>query len=109
PDPSELKAAATGADRKKMPEGGAAPPVVFPAVEKATLSNGMKLVVARRDAIPVTDFDLIMDAGYASDSGGIPGTASLSMAMLDEGTKTRSSIQISDEQQRLGANIGTGS
>jgi zinc protease len=109
PYPADLKADAKGADRKKMPEGGAAPAVVFPAVEKATLSNGMKLVVARREAIPVTDFDLIMDAGYASDSGGIPGTASLAMAMLDEGTKSRSSLQISDEEQRLGANIGTGS
>ncbi|HEX4822796.1 MAG TPA: pitrilysin family protein [Candidatus Polarisedimenticolaceae bacterium] len=109
PYPSELKAAATGADRKKMPEGGAAPAVVFPAVEKTTLSNGMKLLVARREAIPVTDFDLILDAGTASDATATPGTASLAMAMLDEGTKTRSSLQISDEAQRLGANIGTGS
>jgi zinc protease len=69
----------------------------------------MKLIVARRDAIPVVDFDLILDAGYSADQGVTPGTASLAMAMLDEGTKTRNSIQISDEAQRLGANIGTGS
>ena len=30
------------------------------------------------------------------------------MGMIDEGTKTRTSIQISDESQRLGANIGVG-
>ena len=29
--------------------------------------------------------------------------------MLDEGTKTRSALQISDELQRLGAQLGTGS
>ncbi len=109
PYPTDLKAGAAGADRKKLPEGGAEPPVVFPKVEKATLSNGMKILFARRDAVPVVGVNLIFDAGYAADQGGIPGTASLTMAMIDEGTKTRSSLQISDEQQRLGAGIGSGS
>ena len=109
PYPTDLKADAAGADRKKMPEGGAEPPVVFPKVEKTTLSNGMKIQFARRESVPVVGFNLIFDAGYAADQGGIPGTASLAMSMLDEGTKTRSSLQISDEQQRLGANIGAGS
>jgi zinc protease len=104
-----LKAAATGADRKKMAEGGPAPAVTFPKVEKATLGNGMKILLAHREAIPVVDFNMMLDAGYAADQGGIPGTASLAMGMIDEGTKTRTSIQISDESQRLGANIGSGS
>jgi zinc protease len=109
PFPTDLKAASSGADRKKMPEGGAAPAVSFPSVEKATLSNGMKVMLAERHAIPVIDFSLILDAGYAADQGGIPGTANLALSMLDEGTKTRSSLQISDEEQRLGANVGAGS
>jgi zinc protease len=109
PYPTDLKTAASAVDRKKMPAGGDAPAVVFPKVEKATLSNGMKIQFARRESIPVIGFDLIFDAGYTADQGGIPGTASLAMAMLDEGTKTRSSLQISDEEQRLGAAIGTGS
>ena len=109
PYPPDLKAAASGADRKQMPKGGAEPPVVFPKVEKATLSNGMQIRFAPRESVPVVEFNLVFDAGYAADQGGIPGTASLAMSMIDEGTKTRSSIQISDEQQRLGANIGSGS
>jgi zinc protease len=109
PYPSALKAATTGADRKHMAEGGAAPAVVFPRVEKGTLSNGMKILLAERHAIPVVDFNVMLDAGYSADQGGIPGTASLAMGMLDEGTKKRTSLQISDESQRLGANIGSGS
>ncbi len=109
PYPAGLKAATAGADRKKMAEGGTAPAVVFPKVEKGTLSNGMKILLAERHAIPVVDFNVMLDAGYSADQGGIPGTASLAMGMLDEGTKTRTSLQISDEEQRLGANIGTGS
>jgi zinc protease len=50
---------------------------------------------------------MLVDAGYASDSLAVPGTAKLAGAMLDEGTKTRSALQISDEEQRLGAHLGT--
>jgi len=37
------------------------------------------------------------------------GTASLALDMMDEGTKTRSSLQISEELAQLGAELGTGS
>jgi zinc protease len=72
PYPTGLKAASTGADRKKMPEGGAAPAVSFPKVEKATLGNGMKILLAERHAIPVVSFNLMLDAGYSADQGGSP-------------------------------------
>jgi len=109
PFPADLTAADKGADRSKMPAAGTAPDGTLPAIQKATLSNGMKIEVAERHAIPVVDLNLMIDAGYTADAGAIPGTASLAMSMLDEGTKTRSSLQISDESQRLGAQIGSGS
>ena len=49
------------------------------------------------------------DAGYASDQFGELGTSSLAMTMLDEGTKKRSALEISDELARLGANFSSGS
>jgi zinc protease len=104
-----LKAATSGADRKTMPAVGPAPQVVFPAVQRATLSNGLKVLLAERHSIPVVHFSLLIDAGYASDQGGLPGTASLAMNMLDEGTAKRTSLQISDELAMLGATLGAGS
>ena len=53
--------------------------------------------------------NLLVDAGYASDQLAAPGTARLAGDMMDEGTSTRSALQISDELQRLGAQLGTGS
>ncbi len=105
----ELRTAAGGADRSKLPEPG--PPVEarFPDLERATLSNGLTLLLARRTTIPAVRLDLLLDAGYAADQFGVPGTASLAMAMLDEGTRTRNAIQISDELARLGASLTTGS
>jgi len=104
-----LKAGAPGADRKTMPAVGAAPQVAFPAIQRAALANGLKVLLAERHSIPVVHFALTLDAGYASDQGGLPGTASLAMNMLDEGTAKRTSLQISDELATLGASLGTGS
>jgi zinc protease len=104
-----LAAFAPDVDRGSLPVAGAPADAKFPAIQRATLSNGLGLVVVERHAVPVVNFDLLVDAGYASDAGGAAGTAKLASAMLDEGTATRSSLQISDELQRLGAVLRTGS
>src|SRR5690606_38091779 len=83
--------------------------VEFPTPERATLSNGLKVQLVRRDAVPIVNMTLLVDAGYAADQFGAPGTASLAMGMLSEGTRRRSSLEISDQLQRLGANLSAGS
>jgi len=105
----ELAAADSGADRSKPPEPGPPPRAKFPELERATLSNGLKIVLAQRRAIPQVRFDLLVDAGFAADQFALPGTASLTMTMLDEGTQKLGALQISDRLAELGANLGTGS
>ncbi len=104
-----LAAFAPDVDRSALPRPGPQPETAFPALQRATLGNGLKVVLVERHAVPVVNLGLRVDAGYASDVGGLPGTAMLASAMLDEGTTTRSSLQISDELQRLGAMLSTGS
>ncbi len=96
-------------DRSMLPKAGEPPVARFPAFERGSLSNGLTVVVARRDAVPVVNFDLLVDAGYAADQHGTPGTASLAMDMLDEGTTSRTALEISDELALLGATLGSGS
>jgi zinc protease len=103
-----LSAAAQGADRSTLPIPESFPEVDFTDFERATLDNGMELIVATRSAVPVVNMSLRIDAGYAADQFGEPGTASLAMNMLDEGTQSRSSLQISDELARLGAQLSSG-
>jgi zinc protease len=105
----EHQVATSGVDRGKMPGTGTPPEARFPAFERDTLANGLEIVLARATSIPQVHFDLLLDAGYAADQFGIPGTASLALAMLDEGTRTRNAIAISDELRALGANLHTGS
>ncbi|MFN3325656.1 MAG: M16 family metallopeptidase [Bryobacteraceae bacterium] len=105
----EFKTVAASADRSKLPDVGTPPDLKMPRLQRATLSNGLKVVLAERHEIPIVNFNLMLDAGYAADQFAIPGTANLAMQMLDEGTLTRNSLQISEELDNLGARLSTGS
>ncbi len=106
---AERAAAKESADRSRLPEPGTAPEVRFPEFQRFTLANGLRVILAERHSVPMVRLDLVLDAGYATDQGGIPGTAELAMALLDEGTARRSALQISEELALLGASLGTGS
>jgi zinc protease len=103
-----MSARGEGADRSSLPMPEEFPQAPFPELREAVLANGMRLIVAERRAVPVVQFSLQMDSGYASDQFAAPGTASLAMQMLDEGTTNRSSIEISEQLADLGAVLGTG-
>ena len=106
------KLAATGAgiDRTKgLPKVGDTPDLDFPAIVEDRLSNGMRVVLAERHAVPVVQVAIQFDAGYAADSLGKLGLANLTLDMLDEGTRSRSGAEIAAEAERLGAVISTDS
>ncbi|MEO8294045.1 MAG: pitrilysin family protein [Gemmatimonadota bacterium] len=105
----DFAADSSGVDRSKVPVPGAPPAVRFPAFARDTLSNGLKVILAERRAVPQVNLELLIDAGYAADQFGKPGTASLAMNMLDEGTTTLNALQISDTLAMLGARLFTGS
>ena len=97
------------ADRSGMPAVGTIGALDFPKVETATLSNGIKVYFARRDAVPVVRTTVNFDIGSAADPKGRSGTTGMVVAMLDEGTKSLNSIQFAEAQERLGANISVNS
>jgi len=99
------KTAATGADRSKAPDTGTPPELKLPKLQRATLKNGLKVILAERHEVPLVSFWLDVDAGYAADQFASPGTASMTAALLNGGTKTRTALQISDEQALLGAQL----
>ncbi len=91
-----------------LPAVGAAPAVSFDKLEKATLSNGLKIILAQRDQIPVVNMQLLFDAGFAADQGLKNGTANIAMQMLDEGTTKLDSLEISTKLAQLGTALGAG-
>ncbi len=101
----EWKAEKSDLDRSKMPDSGQPPLAQFPEMVRKTLENGLEIVLSQRSSVPLVTLKLIVDAGYASDQFALPGTARLAMDMLDEGTKTRDALQISEELANLGAEL----
>lgn len=85
------------------------PTLSFPPVRTGTLSNGTRVVVAERRSLPLVELSIQFDAGYAADAGGKLGVASFAMSMLERGTTNRSALEIAEEEERLGADLTTGS
>ncbi len=94
-----------------LPAVPTSPDLTFPAVEEATLNNGVKIVLANRPTVPVVNISMQFDAGYASDAVGDAklGAASFAGSMLDEGTKKRTALKIAEELEGLGATLNAGS
>ena len=105
----EYKTASTHADRSKPPELGVPPELRLPNLQRATLSNGLKVILAERHDVPLVDFWMTADAGYAADQFAAPGTASMTSALLDGGTSSRNALQISEQLAMLGAQLNANS
>ena len=103
----KLNVAEKGVDRSNLPELGTPVAATFPDLQKATLKNGLNVVLAQRKGVPTIVGYLLLNAGFANDIPSKSGLAGLAMDMLDEGTKNLSTLEISEKRQLLGASINT--
>ncbi len=92
-------------ERMAMPEIGQVPDLEFPAVERTRLSNGIEVVYAQVDTVPVTRVGIDFNAGYAADRADRLGAHAMMIDLLDEGTTTRNANQLAEEEERLGASV----
>ncbi|MEN9705783.1 MAG: hypothetical protein RLZZ393_1662 [Pseudomonadota bacterium] len=104
----DYKTAASGVDRSKPPATGTAPSLKLPPMQRATLSNGLRIALVERHETPIVQLRLMFAGGSAADSTARPGTTGLMMSMLQEGTKTRTSPQIAERLEDLGATMRLG-
>jgi zinc protease len=110
----EYRTQPAAADRSRLPDTGTPAELRLPPVQRFTLGNGLKVVLAERRETPMASFNLILDAGFATDAAAPgdaarPGLASLALDMLDEGTQSRDALAISAQLEGLGARLSTGS
>ncbi|WP_309622303.1 pitrilysin family protein [Novosphingobium sp.] len=108
PDPKRPAPRLATGPKRALPPVDPVGALTFPVVERASLANGVPIVLARRTAVPGAVISLTFDAGIAADAQDTPGTQSLMMAVLDEGTEQLSAVQIAEKQERLGASISAG-
>ena len=101
-----LTPAASVVDRSVMPAAAAAPRFGPPSARSLSLSNGVRILYMPKPGLPLVSCGLLMRAGSTTDPPARPGLADMTGSMLQEGTSTRSSRQIADEMEMLGAGLG---
>jgi zinc protease len=97
--------AESGADRTKRPVMTKAKELSLPDVQTATLSNGIKIFLSERHSVPVIEMAMIFDGGDAANVKSKMGLAGFTLGMMNEGTKSLSSLELAEKQERLGARI----
>ncbi|HEX8906051.1 MAG TPA: pitrilysin family protein, partial [Longimicrobiaceae bacterium] len=91
------------------PQLGPAPAVRPPTPVQRQLANGMKVLYVRQPELPVVSAVMVVrGAGTTQDPATLPGLASFTASMLDEGAGGKTALQIADALDLLGASLGTG-
>lgn len=95
--------------REQPPASGPARDIQFPDITRARTSSGLELNTVQFGHLPLVYLRLVVRSGSATDPENLPGLAQTVAQMLKEGTRTRSSAQLAEEVEFLGANLSVGS
>jgi zinc protease len=93
--------------RSQPPGPGPASAISLPSPRSLTLSNGLTVLLLERHSLPVVAANLIVRSGAGDNPPGKPGLAALTAAMLMEGTRKRTALQMTGDAERIGAEIET--
>src|SRR5207247_2007288 len=94
-------------DRSKPPALPPPPALKLPALQAAQLANGLELQVVEMHKVPVVDVQIVLDAGAVRDPADLPGLATFTATMLQQGAGRRGALEIADEAAFLGAQLNT--
>src|SRR5919112_466773 len=98
------------AQQKTPPPPGAARPLNLPKITEKKLPNGLTVVLAPLPNVPkISSILTFRSATTASDRDAHPGIAQIAAGVANEGTDTRTSIQIKEELRSIGGSLGLGS
>ena len=95
-------------DRSTPPLAGKLRGFRFPEFLHTRLTNGLELYLARWPYFPLASMQLLLPGGAQHCPPDLAGLASLHAGMLDEGTETRTALDISSSIEGLGGFLGTG-
>lgn len=79
--------------------------VKLPRAQEATLKNGLQVILLESHKIPTFNMQLVVLSGGLSDKPDYRGLASFTAALLREGTTKRSSKDIAEQVDALGATL----
>ena len=97
-------------DRGRQPQSGPNPVVKVPALWQDTFANGLKVVGTRNTEVPAVTMLLTIRGGHRLEQANPAkaGLASLTAALLNEGTEHYTSEEFGAALDKLGSSIGAG-
>jgi zinc protease len=93
--------------RREVPPLSAERPVIWPKRTRASLANGLELILAESHAIPKFHGQLSFRSGNAAAVNRGLGLAEIAATVLRTGTTKRASRQIEEDLRRLGADLSS--
>ena len=78
-----------------------------PIADRAVLANGMTLLHSEKTGLPIVTVVVAIKAGSVAETAEKAGLANLTADLLNEGTKKRSSKEISDAIEFVGGSLST--
>lgn len=94
-------------DRSVVPAVGTPEAMDMPEVQDYTLDSGLRVVLAERHALPLVSVELQLRGGASAHPAAQAGLAAMTADMIDEGTSTRTAIEISGAVDVLGASLSS--
>lgn len=91
-----------------VPPPGPTSPMSLPVPLRFQIANGLTVYLLEQHSLPIVSANLVLMSGSDRNPADLPGLASFTAEMLDEGTKSRSALQIAGDVDRLGASLSTG-
>ena len=83
--------------------------VKLPRAEEATLTNGLRVILLPAHKVPTFNMQMVVLSGGLSDKTDYHGLASFTATLLREGTAKRSSKDIAEQVDAIGATLGANS
>lgn len=94
-------------DTSRLPKPGPDSAFRLPELQRRKLSNGLEVLIVEHHELPVLNMNLVVRTGGAADPAKRPGLANMTASMLDEGTRTRSALDIANALATIGATLNT--
>ena len=76
-----------------------------PVTKRTKLGNGLNVLLVEKQELPIVTFGLLLGSGASKDPSNKPGLSALTSSMLQEGTTSHTSQEISSEFEFMGTQL----
>ena len=76
-----------------------------PVTKRTKLGNGLNVLLVEKQELPIVTFGVLLGSGASTDPSNKPGLSALTSSMLQEGTTSHTSQEISSEFEFMGTQL----